>query len=364
MDNLLRTMFKRRFNTSNQNNVIIYQSTQREVPKTTVTDALGGWGANYVDSKSTWDSTSGIGYLYFDGTITRIPDRVFEQNSTMIAILHIPETVTSIGEKVFYFNETGTSLRSKLTGVNFNTGLKFIGARAFQQNRQLEKAILPNSINYLYDFVFNGCAQKLSEVTFGENFLKFINTNTNINNDGHGFFGVCENLKTIYWNAINCGDFPLYTNSPFTTESIFDRIYVDSSGNADNTKNPIKNVYFGNKVEHIPACMFWKCYNIQNTIEIPETCTRIGDRAFQECIGIREVKIYAKIPPLITPVDYEQNPNAIFGSSDGKNAVFRQFTTSWIVMPNLSIYVPSESLNAYKTDKNWSVYTNIIKPLN
>lgn len=46
-----------------------------------------------------------------------------------------------------------------------------------------------------------------------------------------------------------------------------------------------------------------------------------------------------------------------------KNAVFRQYTTSWIVMPNLTIYVPSESLNAYKTDKNWSVYASIIKPI-
>lgn len=358
-------MFKRRFNTSNQNNVIIYQSTQREVPKTTVTDTLGGWGANYVDSKSTWDSTSGIGYLYFDGTITRIPDRVFEQNSTMIAILHIPETVTSIGEKVFFFNESGTSLRSKLTTFNFNNEIEFIGARAFQQNRQLEKVILPNSVNYLYEFIFNGCAQKLSEVTFGENLLKFLyssDTTTPKINNGSGFFGQCYQLKTIKWNTINCADFVLSSRSPFTTESM---IGPDSNGIIDHTKNPINNVYFGNKVEHIPGCMFWKCPNIQNTIEIPESCIRIGDRAFQACTGIREVKVYAKNPPLITPEDYEQNNNASFGSSDGKNAVFRHYVNSaWQVMSNLTIYVPSESLNAYKTDKNWSVYANIIKPLN
>ena len=168
-------MLKRRFNIFNQNNIIIYQSTKREVPNI-VSDTLGGWGANYVDSESTWDSTSGIGYLYFDANITRIPDYSFQQNSTMIAILYIPETVTSIGAYVFHFNESGTSLRSNSQSVNFNNSIKFIGDRAFQNNRQLEKAILPNSIEYIFEYCFNCCAQKLNEVTIGENFIKFLNT--------------------------------------------------------------------------------------------------------------------------------------------------------------------------------------------
>ena len=345
MNNLLRTMFKRRFNTSNQNNVIIYQSTQREVPKT-VTDTLTGWGANYVDSKSTWDSTSGIGYLYFDGTITRIPDRVFEQNSTMLAIIYIPETVTSIGEKSFYFDETGTTLKSKLQSVKFSNGLKFIGGRAFQNNRQLEKVILPNSIEYIYEYSFNCCAQKLNELTIGENFKKFLSSSdTSGKNTASGLFGLCYQLKTVHWNAINCGDFTSQADSPFTTDSM-------------GITSPITTVTFGDKVKNIPGSLFWKCSNLTGMIEIPSSCERIGDRAFQACHGVNSFKIYAKIPPKIEPSD-----GTSFTSSDGKNAVFRYFDTSWKVM-NTTIYVPSESLNAYKTDKNWSVYADIIKPLN
>lgn len=340
---------RRRFYNS-KNNIIIYQSTKREVPNI-VADTLGGWGANYVDSESTWDSTSGIGYLYFDANITRIPDYSFQQNSTMIAILYIPETVTSIGAYVFHFNESGTSLRSKLQSVNFNNSIKFIGDRAFQNNRQLEKAILPNSVEYIFEYCFNCCAQKLNEVTIGENFIKFLNTSdTSRKNTASGLFGLCYQLKTIHWNAINCEDFTSQTDSPFTSDSM-------------GITSPITTVTFGDKVKHIPACLFWKCHNITNTIVIPESCGRIGDRAFQECIGLRTVIVKAKTPPLLTPETYESNPNAAFSNSDGKNAVFRQYTTSWIVMPNLTIYVPSESLNAYKTDKNWSVYASIIKPI-
>ena len=260
-------MFKRRFNTSKQNNVIIYQSTQREVPKT-VTDTLGGWGANYVDSKSTWDSTSGIGYLYFDGIITRIPDKVFEQNSTMIAILHIPETVTSLGEKLFYFSESGTTLKSKLQRVNFNNGLKFIGARAFQNNRNFEKTILPNSIEYIYQYSFNCCAQKLDELTIGENFKKFLNSgDTPSKNNASGVFGLCYLLKTVHWNAINCEDFISKTYSPFT---------IDSMG----ITPPITTVTFGDNVKNIPNYLFYECSNLTGTIELPETLEKVNNTCF------------------------------------------------------------------------------------
>ena len=334
---------RRRFYNS-KNNIIIYQSTKREVPNI-VSDTLGGWGANYVDSESTWDSTSGIGYLYFDANITRIPDYSFQQNSTMIAILYIPETVTSIGAYVFHFNETGTTLRSNLQSVKFNNSIKFIGDRAFQNNRQLEKAILPNSIEYIFEYCFNCCAQKLNEVTIGENFIKFLNTSdTSRKNTASGLFGLCYQLKTIHWNAINCEDFTSQTDSPFTSDSM-------------GITSPITTVTFGDKVKNIPGSLFWKCSNLTGTIEIPESCERIGDRAFQACHGVNSFKIYAKTPPRIEPSD-----GTSFTSSDGKNAVFRYFDTSWKVM-NTTIYVPAESLNAYKTDPNWSVYASIIKPI-
>lgn len=345
-------MFRRRYSKSTtkpKNNIIIYQSTKREVPNI-VADTLGGWGANYVDSKSTWDSTSGIGYLYFDANITRIPDYSFKQNSTMIAILYIPETVTSIGAFVFHFNETGTSLRSNLQSVKFNNSIKFIGDRAFQNNRQLEKVILPNSVEYIFEYCFNCCAQKLNEVTIGKNFKKFLNTSDTSpdesrKNTASGLFGLCYQLKTVHWNAINCEDFTSQAYSPFTTDSM-------------GITSPITTVTFGDKVKNIPGSLFWKCYNLTGVIEIPESCERIGDRAFQACHGVNSFKIYAKTPPRIEPSD-----GSSFTSSDGKNAVFRYFDTSWKVM-NTTIYVPSESLESYINDANWSVYASVIKPFN
>lgn len=343
-------MLRRKFGSNSQNNIIIYQSSKREVPNSVTNDALGGWGANYVDNKSKWDSTTGIGYLYFDGVVARIPDSVFEQNSTMTAILYMPDTVTSIGSRSFYFSESNTTLRSKLQSVNFSHNIRFIGRRAFQSNRRLEKALLPNTLEYMYEYVFETCAQKLSEVSIGENFKFFkYSTDSTSSNKGEGCFGLCYNLTTVHWNAINCEDFVLANYSPFSMSSI------GLQSNGSTVAPNITTVTFGDKVQNIPGSLFWKCEKISNDIHIPASVTRIGDRAFQQCLGIKNVYCHCKTPPKIEPSD-----GSNFTANDKKNCVFRYFDSTWKLL-NLTIYVPEESVNLYKNDANWSLYSSMIK---
>lgn len=336
---------RRRFYITNLNtNTIKYIATERIVPTTNT-----GWGATYNDSKSTWDSTTGVGKIVFDGVVTNIPKNGLENKTKLTAILEMPSTITEIGEYAFRYNVSYTGFKT----INFNEGIQRIKQRAFLSNRGFTSIKLPDSLKYMDKYVFNTCGN-LKSVTIGESMRMFYHDGYTGENVAIGMFAATS-LNTVIWNAIDCYDFVKTSYSPFTTESL--------TGDTDHTKNTIKNVYFGDKVKHIPGCLFWKCQNISNTIVIPESCERIGDRAFQACTGIRTVIVKAKTPPLITPETYEQNPNATFGAGDGKNAVFRQYTTSWIVMPNLTIYVPYESLNAYKTDPNWSVYASIIKPI-
>ena len=338
---------RRRFYTSGLNTTTIkYTATERIVPSVTT-----GFGANYNNSKSVWDSRTGVGKIVFDGDVTTIPNSAFVDKTKLTAILEMPSTITTIGEHAFQYNVSYTGFKT----VNFNEGITTIQQRAFLANRGFTSIKLPNSLRFMYKFAFNTCGN-LKTVTFGEGMRLFYHDGSAAYsgyNVANGMFAATA-LETVYWNAIDCYDFVQAAYSPFT---------ADSMGLSDITQSTIKNVYFGDKVKHIPACMFWKCPNISNDIVIPASCERIGDRAFQACTGIRKVTVLAKTPPLLTPETYEQNPNAAFANSDGKNAVFRHYTTSWQVMPNLSIYVPAESVNAYKTDPNWSIYASIINPI-
>lgn len=78
-------------------------------------------------------------------------------------------------------------------------------------------------------------------------------------------------------------------------------------------------------------------YNL-TSIEIPSGVTSIGEKAFNECRSLTSITVNATIPPTL-----------------GSNA----FSNT-----NLStIYVPSESVNAYKVAEGWRDYASDILPI-
>lgn len=329
-----------------------------------ITDATE-WGANYIDSKSTWDPDTGIGIMQFDEPVQNIPPYAFSQSysstNRISSIIKLPKTVKNIGSHAFSFTESSNSNRkSLLTSVNLNEGLLKLDNRAFLSNRYLKKVVIPNTVEEIDKCVFNSC-YAIEEVTIGENVRKFTNSDINGSttlNIGTNLFGIGEiqgvysKIKTVYWNAINCGDFTNAFYSPFTAKGLY--------SNETTRESPITYVHFGNKVRNIPGSLFWKCHNITGSVFIPSSVERIGDRAFQECTGVTSFYVFAKNPPRIEPSD---GPS--FTSNDGKNSVFRYWNgTKWVVM-NTIIYVPLDSLNAYKTDANWKIYADagIIEPL-
>ncbi len=94
-------------------------------------------------------------------------------------------------------------------------------------------------------------------------------------------------------------------------------------------------------ITHIPAGVF--CANSSLTkVVIHEDVTHIGNRAFNSIGEDRYferdgVYIYAKTPPKI-----------------GNNGVFT---------PGIKIYVPAESVEAYKSAENWAEYEYLIQPM-
>lgn len=83
---------------------------------------------------------------------------------------------------------------------------------------------------------------------------------------------------------------------------------------------------------------FYKCSALES-IEFPSTVTAIEGSAFQHCTGLIRVSIAAVTPPSL-------------GSSAFANC-----------SSLTGIYVPDDSVEAYKTATNWSAHANIILPL-
>lgn len=91
-------------------------------------------------------------------------------------------------------------------------------------------------------------------------------------------------------------------------------------------------------VTEISYDAFYSCRNLKN-ISIPSNVTSIGHRALRNCSGLTSITVEATTPPTLAE-------DSVF---DGTN--------------NCPIYVPSQSVSAYKSATNWSTYASRIQAI-
>jgi len=96
----------------------------------------------------------------------------------------------------------------------------------------------------------------------------------------------------------------------------------------------LANVKMSNSVTNIGNSAFGSCSAL-TSIEIPNSVTSIGSNAFLGCSSLTSVTVLATTPPTLGA--------AVFPSSS-----------------DLKIYVPAESVEAYKAATNWSDYASKI----
>lgn len=135
--------------------------------------------------------------------------------------LHIPEGTTFVLQKEFLENKD-------LTSIFLPSTMRCVGASAFKGCENLAEIIIPESI------------EKLSDLSFAE----------------------CSNLKTVYFNAINC----IYTGS-------------GNKITAFRGDSLLSNVVFGDKVTRIPNRAFRDLPNLKEVV-IPGNVKTIGLYAF------------------------------------------------------------------------------------
>ena len=78
-------------------------------------------------------------------------------------------------------------------------------------------------------------------------------------------------------------------------------------------------------------------------VTIPSSVTSIGNRAFFFCSKLSSVTIYAANPPAC-----------------GEKGFYDYVDGGEFIISTLKIYVPSESINLYKTANGWSDYADRI----
>ena len=189
-----------------------------------------------------------------------------------------------------------------------------------------------------YEYTFN---------TTGEHIVKYtLNDPTTI---GLSAFSGCNCMTSVTIpNSVTYIDEIAFDSTglvsidiPYSVTSIYSDAFVDCSSliefNVDENNtdySSIDGVLFNKTQTELIICPAGK----QGTCVIPNSVTSIGWIAFYGCSSITSIVIEATTPPVV-----------FRGVFDNTN--------------DCPIYVPSESVEAYKTDSGWSHYASRIQPI-
>ncbi len=323
--------------------------------------------------------------------VTEIRYRAFNACNNLQSI-DIPNSVTTIGVQAFASCES-------LTNLNLPESVTHIAKWAFL-GCVFDTILIPNSVTYIGTQAFYGAE------------LKSITIPVNVDSVGYQAFAGCKNLSSVTWNAQKATIYTdenymkgrLFENSPVRTFIVGEKVdslptvfynggnlcYVDTviwkaiAYHAENlyseglSELKIANIVFGNKVEYIPENL---CYDgasriKSKSIDIPNSVKVIGEKAFYEMGDLQSVVIGNGVTDIAFSAfaDCDNLKSVVIGSgltTIGECAFESCYNlkslTCYAVNPpscgsqafvyGTKIYVPANSVNAYKAAEGWKSQT-------
>lgn len=218
-----------------------------------------------------------------------------------------------------------------------------IGQYVFRNCYKLYAFVVPNGGTIGTQRFFDSCMS-----------LRLVSLSMNVTIVDLYAFSGCYALKTIVIpkSVSSIGSYSF--SYCYNLEKIY---YSDNTGFVNT--NTFMYCYQLNKVENISSVvgsMFQYCYSLMS-VTISNTVTSIGNNAFNGCYSVSQLTI----PSGVTSIE-----NSAFGNCYGmKEYHFLPTTPPTLgtnafgnIQSDCKIYVPAESLEAYKTATNWSTYAN------
>ena len=246
-----------------------------------------------------------------------IADNAFNGCVSLVKIT-LPEQITSIGESSF----NGCSNLKKIAIPN---GVTSIGNKTFYGCSSLTSVTIGNGVTSIGDYAFYGCTS-LTSITIP-------NSVTEI---GYRAFFDCSSLTsiTIPDSVTSIGDSAFYGCSSLTSITIPDSV-TSIRDSAFRNCNSLTSITIPDSVTSIRDSAFYNCSSL-TSITIPDSITSIGGSAFSGCSSLTSVYCKAITPPT-------GGYNMFHNNASGRK-----------------IYVPTNSVNAYKSASDWSDYKSYI----
>ena len=297
-----------------------------------IPDSVTSIGIVSISSSSgTFSGCSNLASITIPNSVATIGNYTFYGCKGLSSIT-LPDSVTSIGKYAFY-GCTG------LSSITIPDSVTSIDEYAFSGCTGLTSISISNSLATISDGIFMNCSG-LTSITIPDSVTRIGCYSSYHSQSPYGPFYGCSNLTSITIpnsvTIIGDGAFMRCTaltaiTIPNSVKIIGDSAFYACSG--------LMSVTIPNSVTSIGGEAFYSCTGL-SSITIPESVTAIGSYLFGgECYYLEEITIMATNPPLL----------------DGKLGNYLGSLTA--------IYVPSESVDAYKSATNWSDYASKIQAI-
>lgn len=240
--------------------------------------------------------------------------------------------VTDLNNKFCYYGETPP--QKQITSFNefqYFTGIISLGQfnpsstlGEFMGATELKSIILPSNLQVIGFMAFQACAS-ISE---------FIIPNSVHSIAGGSFINMRSLTSIIIPNSVTAFGNSIFSNSinldsvilPIEMELIPSELFFQCSS--------LTTIEIPNSVKSIGFRAFFMSGLI--TIDIPDSVISIGEAAFSECLALNTIICRSINPPLLHISAFEYSTNIA------------------------NIFVPAESVDAYKTAEGWSTYADKI----
>lgn len=361
-------------------NEITYRTTNGELINPTTTE---GFGAEFIDN--TYED--GYGKLRFTAEVKNIPAEAFKGCTTLKLII-LPEELTTIdnnafegcaelqevrlNEKVTTIGEMAFSECRTLPTIELGELVTTIGNGAFNECSQLTSITIPDMASAIGDYTFYNCTS-LVAVSLGNSIesignyafaycssLAEIVVPDSVKSIGDSAFVNCYNLTkaTLGNNIESIGNYAFtYCKSlgsitiPNTVNSLGDYAFLRCE--------KLASVTLSDTLTHIGDATFANCRSLLS-ITLPATITSIGNEAMFGCSNLSTINCLATVPPTLhsSAFDKYNKKSEDIITEDGDKSTRETYD---VVAIGATIYVPTASVDAYKSAEEWSNYASKIK---
>ena len=310
----------------------------------------------------------GINIIRFAGSLTTIGEEAFSYCHNIFN-LSIPNSVTTIGERAFFDCKNMESL-------TLGSALRSCGTEAFDGCYNLYSLHIPsvqswcrisfasksaNPLYYTEQFIINGekidalyipeGTEEISDYAFAYcSRLKSVSIPRSLLSIGKDAFEGCDNIKTVDIKSVKLWCGILFENEQSNPLAIAGELYLNGEKLSKVELKSVAEVHnyafinctsitslvADNALTAIGTDSFRNCSSL-STVELGSGISQIGKQAFMNCKGLKSVICKAQTPPTL-----------------GNNDVFSYNHEA------RKFYVPTASIEAYKSDEKWSKYASFI----